>query len=73
MPRIDLPSGCTSFGTGLMKRQVVASRRGHFAGNRRGRAGYTLMEIMLVVAIIAVLVDVATVYVNDVVPAVPAP
>lgn len=38
-----------------MKRQVVASRRGHITGNRRGRAGYTLMEIMLVVAIIAVL------------------
>jgi general secretion pathway protein G len=38
-----------------MKRQVVASSMGHITGNRRGRAGYTLMEIMLVVAIIAVL------------------
>jgi general secretion pathway protein G len=55
MPRIDLISGCTSFGTGLMKRNVVASRRAKIAGNNRGRAGYTLMEIMLVVAIIAVL------------------
>jgi general secretion pathway protein G len=55
MPRIDLNSGCTSFGTGLMKRNVVASRRAKIAGNNRGRAGYTLMEIMLVVAIIAVL------------------
>jgi hypothetical protein len=32
-----------------------------------------MVVVMVVVAIIAVLVDVATVYVNDVVPAVPAP
>lgn len=38
-----------------MKRQVVGSSRGQIVGNRRGRVGYTLMEIMLVVAIIAVL------------------
>ena len=38
-----------------MKCKVVSSRRANFAGNNHGRAGYTLMEIMLVVAIIAVL------------------
>src|SRR5215471_13872418 len=38
-----------------MKCNLVANRRAHLGRNHRGRAGYTLMEIMLVVAIIAVL------------------
>lgn len=38
-----------------MKLQVVSNPRAQLVKNRGGQAGYTLMEIMLVVAIIAVL------------------